>query len=481
MKNISLLFLLWFFSGYSQYQSLSVDTSFGTNGIVETNLGFYSTYILTQVVQNDGKIIVGGRRAETYQGATDKGFIVRYNTNGTLDSTFGSNGVILMDKPVQKILLNPSNKLIVSFNDVIINQYNNDGSIDTSFGNNGSLVTYSNTQPGINGRGCNIAVQDDGKIIAAIYVSMFTENSRINVKRFLPNGQIDTSFNTNNTLIGENNCRNNPSSIYIQPDGRIIIGIMVYHYASFYWETPKVVRFSTDGIPEPIEINPDSTKGGTFLGMQSDGKLLLHVTYLGYPSYTKKVYRYNPDFTQDTTYGSNGFANFFGNTVSLQPDDKPLALITINNSTVPYLKFTRTLTTGQPDLNFANNGEQFLSNYDNRYGDQISLINNGVVISGTNDTQLRNIIFVSKFNYGNALENANYDINKIKLYPNPAKDFITFENVETGTPIKITDINGRIINESPLSENKKINVENLAKGLYIVKIDNLESIKFIKE
>lgn len=476
MKNIS-FFLLFFISGYSQYQSLSVDQNFGTNGITEINLGFYNTYILTQLVQNDGKIIVGGQRGETYEGNMDKGFIVRYNSDGTLDSAFGSNGVILMNKPVQKVLLNPSNKLIVSFNDVTINQYNTDGSIDTSFGNNGSLVTL-----GFPGRFCNFAVQSDGKIVVAIFASIVSQLTRIHIKRFHPDGQIDTSFNTNNTELGVDNAINNPKEIYIQPDGRIIIGIMVNYFASFYYETLRVVRFSADGVLEPVEINPDSTKGGTFLGMQSDGKLLLHVTYLGYPNYTKKVYRYNADFTQDNTYGTNGFANFFGSVITLQPDDKPLGLITINNSIVPHLQFTRTSITGQPDLNFGNSGEQLLSgDYDDRYGDQIDLFDNTVVISGTNNTQLRNTIYVSKFTYGNQLGNTNYDVNKIKLYPNPAKDIIRLENVELGSQIKIFDLNGRILKEFNLSSDKKINLENLVSGLYLIKINNNQSVKFFKE
>jgi uncharacterized delta-60 repeat protein len=154
----------------------SLDLSFGSGGKVSTD--FFDSQDLAHavVIQSDGRIVVAGR---IFSSITSGDFgVVRYNTDGSLDTAFGYGGKVTTDffgfsDSANAIALQGDNKIVVggsatdingTFDDFAIVRYNPDGSLEGSFGTGGKITTaFSVFTDGIRG----ITVQTDGKIVAA--------------------------------------------------------------------------------------------------------------------------------------------------------------------------------------------------------------------------------------------------------------------------------------------------------------------------
>jgi uncharacterized delta-60 repeat protein/uncharacterized repeat protein (TIGR01451 family) len=149
----------------------SLDASFGSGGIVTTNFGFSSSFGGALVIQADGKIVAAGR------GGTDF-LVVRFNGDGSLDTTFGSGGVVTTDfggvlfDAAFGVALQSNGKIVAAgsaFNgfsssaDFALARYNADGSLDASFGSGGKVTTDFGGFDVANA----VGLQTDGKIVAA--------------------------------------------------------------------------------------------------------------------------------------------------------------------------------------------------------------------------------------------------------------------------------------------------------------------------
>ena len=183
----------------------SLDLSFGNGGKVVTSLTSGQDKSYGVAIQSDGKIVVGGFASST---TTGKDFAcVRYNSNGSLDSTFGINGKVTIDigfgtddvaysmalQPDLKILLagysdNGSNK-----NAAIIRLQNN-GIIDSAFGINGKVLTDFDSLKQDEIKTIKVHALT-GKIIVGGAAIKNTTISKPVVARYLSNGTIDSSFN----------------------------------------------------------------------------------------------------------------------------------------------------------------------------------------------------------------------------------------------------------------------------------------------
>ncbi|MGW9025834.1 calcium-binding protein [Streptomyces sp. NPDC055722] len=140
----------------------SLDTTFDGDGVVTTDLGGYN-FGRTVAVQSTGKIIVSG-------GTGDDFTLVRYNTNGSLDSGFGTGGVVTTDfgvaSAVNVLMLQPDDRIVAAGSagggDFALARYNADGTPDTGFGSGGRTTTDFGDSDRVYG----LARQTDGKILA---------------------------------------------------------------------------------------------------------------------------------------------------------------------------------------------------------------------------------------------------------------------------------------------------------------------------
>ena len=157
----------------------SVDTNFGSKGYVITDLGRVDT-ARGIAVQPDGRIVVAGTTQDgVLEGSLIDIAVGRYNSDGSLDTSFGESGKVITDlgrlEDASSLALRTDGKIVVAgsisdgpsrtptFSDFLLVRYNSDGSRDTRFGSDGILTTDFGRQD----RATAIALQPDGKIVVA--------------------------------------------------------------------------------------------------------------------------------------------------------------------------------------------------------------------------------------------------------------------------------------------------------------------------
>lgn len=255
----------------------SFDTSFGVNGVVTTSLpNIQEAETAGLTLQSDGKIVVVGSSA--LQGAASGGWmLVRYNTNGSFDTGFGASGVVH----------------------------------ETS--------TIKNLENGAQ----EVVQLPDGKLLVGGIRTLTTGGlSDYSVSRYLPNGTRDTTFG--------------------------IGGIATYHAAN------------------PASLYPSDVVGG--MAVQSDGKIVLVGS--GYAINEIGIVRFNANGTLDTSFNGDGLASFAvyppgpapgratGNSVVIQPDGGIVvaARIIAGGLFSANLAVLRLTTAGNLDTTFSSDG-----------------------------------------------------------------------------------------------------------------------------
>jgi uncharacterized delta-60 repeat protein len=174
----------------------SLDTSFDGDGKLTT--AFVSDGVAHDVaVQSDGKIVVAGY---TYSGSNNDFAVVRYNADGSLDTSFGAGGKVITDfgsagDHGYSLALQSDGKIVVAGGtgavgaySLALARYNTDGSLDTSFDGDGRVSTAI----GSSSVGYGVAIQPDGKIV--VTGEGGTGNYYFAVARYNSDGSLDTSF-----------------------------------------------------------------------------------------------------------------------------------------------------------------------------------------------------------------------------------------------------------------------------------------------
>lgn len=190
-------------SNFAFSQAGTLDMTFGFGGKVENNFG-ENNQANGSILQPDGKIVVVGN---TYSFAPGSSFLVtRYLTNGVLDLTFGGTGYVTNlvgdHCSAQCVSLQTDGKIVVAgntyipqansvTNDIMIVRYNQDGTLDTTFGNAGmTIVSIPNSQS-VNA----MLIQSNGNIIVGGSFSLpLNSENTFALARFTPNGNLDTTF-----------------------------------------------------------------------------------------------------------------------------------------------------------------------------------------------------------------------------------------------------------------------------------------------
>ena len=281
----------------------SLDTSFdvgaGTNNDIDVLL-----------VQNDGKILIGGWFTTYNDTASNK--IARLNSDGSLDTSFntgtGPNYGIntLSIQSDGKILIGGS---FTTYNDTASNRLarlNNDGSLDTSFDVGTGADNSINT----------LYIQDDGKILISGFFTSYNGTESNRLARLNSDGSLDTSFN-----VGEG-VDSSISSLTIQSDGKILIG---GHFTSYNGTAlNRIARLNSDGSLDTsfdVGSGVDSTIGS--LLVQNDGKILIAGSFTTYNgTATNRIARLNSDGSLDTSFDVGTGVDEFVKTLSIQNDEK---------------------------------------------------------------------------------------------------------------------------------------------------------------
>ncbi len=212
-----------------------LDTTFDEDGIVVTDINNDQNRGNTVNLSPDGKIVVAGR---TTDGSTTRIAVVRYNLDGSLDQTFSGDGIATtMIATVSDIYLSvgaavqSDGKLLVTTNSFItVNEgfallrYKTDGSLDSLFGDNGKKLTAI----GSFDAGRAVVVQPDGKILVAgySYPTFDPQSADMVLLRYDANGELDNQFGIDGlglVTADINSQADIAQAMAIQPDGKILI------------------------------------------------------------------------------------------------------------------------------------------------------------------------------------------------------------------------------------------------------------------
>ena len=296
----------------------TLDTTFDSDGRVLTSVGSGTDIGAAVSLQNDGKILVAG---STFNGTNYDFAILRYNSNGSLDTSFDGDGkrVISVDFGndfVVGIEALADGKILVggySSNstdyDFALVKLNANGSVDASFGKNGMVTTGIGIE---NDKAAAMQVQADGKIVLAgsVYRSGATD-ADFGFVRYHSDGSLDTTFDGDGKqTVSLGAGLDEAYSLAIQTDGKIIAGGSSVQGSSLHFASVRLnvdgaidSAFGTDGtVVIPIAVSSVANA----IAVQDDGKIVL-----GGGSITAA----SPDFTLarlltngslDTSFDSDG-------------------------------------------------------------------------------------------------------------------------------------------------------------------------------
>lgn len=288
----------------------TLDHKFGSGGIVQTDFAANSDIARSVVEQPDGKLVVAGITTNLVNQVANSDFgLIRYNPNGSLDSTFGSGGTVVTDFA--------------------------NGSLDEVFG---------------------VALQADGKIVAA-----GRSNANLALARYMPGGSLDPTFGTGGLVVTDLGSTEVIRAMVIQPDGKIVVaGATGADFALARYDSSGALDpgFGTGGIVT-TDIGGGSTDLARGLVLQADGKIVaVGRTQLG-TVVQFAIARYNADGSLDPSYGTGGkvTTNLNGGAFDavVQPDGRMIVVGAAGQSAVDFA-VVRYNCDGSLDTGFGTGG-----------------------------------------------------------------------------------------------------------------------------
>ncbi len=499
-----ILFLFLFTIAENLYaQTVTLDSSFGNNGVVLT-ITPHSSEIQDLAVQTDGKIIAVGYSIIPMVSLTHSQ-LTRYHSNGILDSSFGTGGIVYIpiaysEQPLA-IDLQPDGKIIVAgfgsntsgpyFGLVV--RFNIDGSLDSSFGTGGVVTTIPS--PVLSAALTSMKVQPNGKIIAG-----GGDNSHnFMLIRYNNDGTLDSSFGTSGVVLTFLDSSAYIMDIVLQPDGKIIAGGNTYN-ANANYSRFALTRYNTDGSLDSIfgiggkvifqfdtvqqPINPGETI--ISVALQSDGKIVA----AGFIESGFVLARYNTNGTFDTTFGTGGWVELstysYPSDLIIQADSKIVvsgsSQATFNND-YGLMRFN---SDGTVDSTFGNGGELITDiGSCTDYAQCLALQPDGKLIEAgssrdsacSSPARFTLARFTTDVNIG--IEDLSNPSPTLNIYPNPTKEITLIKALSFNhATLSLYDLTGRLIITEPFHNSLNLFLSSLNPGLYFVELrDNATETK----
>lgn len=530
-SNIYILLSLFItFSSLTMAQEGALDPSFGDDGIVLTNEAGIGSANTAMTLQPDGKIIVVGA-------AFVSGFpmaVTRYNTDGTLDTTFSNDGIAYapfgnIESIGWAVAVTDDGKIVVTGRhfDQLSNgnqqvksgtaRFNSDGTLDNTFSGDG--LTINDFSPNQHNEGRSIAIQSDNKIIVGGYSHNTAGVVVQTLVRFNENGSLDSSFNGNGVV--KMQAGDADSYIYdtiVQSDGKLLTagsrgvdGNADFTIVRYIADGTLDTSFGTNGIVM-TDFGNNTIDSAFDIALQFDGKIVATgLTRISTNTdWDLAVVRYNEDGSKDTSFGTNGIVvvdiegnrDDFTRAVAIQDDGK-IVISAIHASAMNNIRqFTllRLLSDGSVDVNSGRNGRIItpLKADNSFYSSNLEIQEDQkIVIAGTHYNDEGDAFqIVIRYLPELTLGTINFsEINEsVLVYPNPIETSTTLEyellNSES-LSLKLYDVSGKLIktffenNDQEIgAHSKTLNFEGLSAGNYLLKLDNgisTTTVKIIKK
>ncbi len=367
------------------------DTTFGSSGKTATDFGYTLDCAHAVAIQSDGKIVAAGSYASDFA-------LARYNANGILDTTFGGDGMVTTNffgnsDCVYSVAIQSDNKIVAAGsgsanNDFALARYNTDGSLDTSFDSDGKVTTTF----GGNDYAYAMAIQSDGKIVAAGYTSI--GNGDFALIRYNTNGGLDTAFDSDGKVTTDfAGGTDYAYGLAIQSDGKIVAA---GYAANSDNDDFALAQCNTNGGLDTAfgtsGVTTTNIAGGSdqalSVAIQSDGKL---VVVGNAENGDFNIVRYNADGSLDATFDTDGIATTdFNNaedhatSVTIQSNGKIVVAGYVYDGGDYDFALARYNTDGSLDTTFGTGGKVVtgLAGYDDFAYSMVILQNDAIVVAG---------------------------------------------------------------------------------------------------
>jgi uncharacterized delta-60 repeat protein len=486
------------------------DTSFNFDGHVNTPMGTNNDYANQVLIQSDGKIVAAGYQTDNPTFGPQRIALARYLQTGYIDSTFGVNGKSIISFSSQNwcntALILPDDKIIIAgqiSSGMYVARLNSTGTIDSTFGTNGinTISAGAGLGSGIN----HICLLPDGSLIAAGSTqTVGTNNFELKIVKFTSLGQIDNSFGINGIVMPGFNYQNvSPGKVIVKNDGKILIaGKVNFDQIGTTISQSFLTQLNPNG-------NIDSTFANNGLGIYTPGlgfqdmvlfnnKIITIAnvgTNLQGTSGDIGVFRYNIDGSIDSTFGNNGSTSVivnsyaeYGNALVVQPDGAILiggSYFNFGGGSVTDCLILRFLNDGSIDNSFGVNGAFTMgvsSGTDAILDMKLSMDNNLVTCGyGHYFNSFDFIVGKIILDISLTVNLMKAEINELRVYPNPANSFINIISTNAYDICEFINMQGQCVKTVVVNEGlHQINIEDLTAGIYLMRINGQNMVSYQK-
>jgi len=297
----------------------TLDTSFSGDGKLTTDFGEYEM-ASDVAIQSDGKIVVAGQTCN-HRGTCDLA-LIRYNTNGSPDTAFGNNGIVIVDfgggdNGIVGLAIQPDGKIVVAgymqnsgYYDFAVHRFNPNGTPDTTFSGDGMLNTgFGSGRVDVS---YDLKIRSGKIVVAGATCDSNEENCNFALARYTANGALDTTFSTDGKLITDFGGDDRGTAIVIQSNGKIVVAgnsgkpanssIALARYNS---NGSLDTTFSGDG-KVTTNFTPGFQADAWDLVIQTDGRIVVIGSTGNKGGRDFALVRYMSNGSLDTTFGVGG-------------------------------------------------------------------------------------------------------------------------------------------------------------------------------
>lgn len=321
----------------------SPDVGFGTGGQIQLDLNTRSCELIADLrLQTDGKIVVSGDTDNDSEDGTFQDlFVARFNQDGTPDTSFGGDGNTIVhidyDDSVWSAAIQPDGKIVVagmsgSFEGNILARFDTDGSLDDSFGDDGKLLIDNK---GVIGEcAFDVLIQPDGKILVLGKINF--DAIGWGMYRLNEDGSLDGSFGNSGVVRTpqEEFGALGAAQLAMQTDGKILVGGSLVSEDSDGYDI-GVGRYNADGTvdraPENFKFGRRFSALGPFWGTNGASRL-------SFGDHTRSI-------ANGTKIDAAGRVIIYGAYFNVITGATTLALARFQGDTSPYADITGTVRT----------------------------------------------------------------------------------------------------------------------------------------
>ena len=455
----------------------SLDTSFDGDGMVTTFFSGVDVQALDAVLQPDGKIVAAGSgQANSYVVFS----LARYNIDGTLDTSFDGDGLVTTDffsgyDQIFALALQVDGKIVAAGRadtnedgsgnnnaNFALARYNTDGSLDTTFGGDGKVTTYFEID--VYEIAYGLAVRPNGRLVTGGAISDHPTYITA-LASYNPDGTLDSAFGTGGkvTMTADRSGDDFAYAVAVQPDAKIVTAGRSYSGGS-YDVGFRLVRYNPSGSLDPtfgdggkVHTSFGATAAEAWaLAIQADEKVVAAGRiYELNGGYVFALARYNPNGTLDPSFGTGGMVTteILGEAgvkaVALQPDGKIVAAgFSFNRFAV-----VRYNPNGTPDVGFGNQGV-VLTDFanDEDMANAVALQQDGKIVVAGVATTIQCIDFQCTFHRDFALARYNPNGTLDTGFGSGGKATTDFPGVDRATGVAILP-DGKIVAGGSSSSN----------------------------